>query len=47
MFITYFEADYNSFLEENEEMLAQPDDKLTDDDKELKQKQKQFLNLMF
>jgi hypothetical protein len=46
-FITYFEHDYNGFLEENEEMLAKPDDDLSEEEKELKQKQKQFLIMMF
>ena len=46
-FITYFELDYNSFLDENKEMLNEPDENLGEEDRDLKDKQKQFLSLMF
>ena len=46
-FISYFEKDYNRWLEDCKDMLAEPNENLSEEDLELKKEQKQFMNKMF
>jgi hypothetical protein len=46
-FISYFEHDYNEWLEESKDMLNEPDENLTEEDRYFKVEQKKFLNKMF
>jgi hypothetical protein len=46
-FITYFEHDYRAFLDENQELMSKQDEELTLEDKEIKDKQREFLGNMY
>ena len=43
----YFEIDYNLAVEEYKDILNEDDDKLSEDDRFIKQEQKKFMDQMF
>jgi len=46
-FIAYFETDYNLMIEDNKELMLEPDENLTEKEREAKYELKVFLNKMF
>lgn len=46
-FISYFEQDHEIMVVDTKELMEEPEENLTDEDKLLKKEQKKFMNTMF